>query len=206
MAGGDEPRPYTDQDMTRALRAGEPWAVERLYRDHAARVLGWCIRLGGPDLDPEDQAQQVFETAMKTAARFRGDAALSTWLFGITRNTLRNARRRAALRRFVGLDAIPEPRERGPDTEGRAVQRQRRQAVQAALEDLSTAQREVLVLADLEGHTAPEVATMLSIPAGTVYSRLHHARRAFAAALEARGLPAGEEPEDGTVIPLRRAP
>ncbi len=193
-------------ELLAALRAGEPWAVEQLYREHAARVLGWCIRLGGPSLDAEDLAQQVFETAIKTAPRFRGGSALSTWLFGITRNTIRNARRRAALRRFVGLEAVPEPRDRGPDTEGLAVQRERRRAVQAALEDLKTAQREVLVLADLEGRTAPEVAAMLGIPAGTVYSRLHHARRAFAAALEARGLPAGEEPEPGTVTPLRRAP
>jgi len=192
--------------MLEGLRAGQPWAVEQLYRDHARRVLGWCIRLGGPNLDAEDLAQQVFETAMKTAPRFRGQAALSTWLFGITRNTIRNARRRAALRRFVGLESIPEPPDHGPDTEGRAAQNQRRRAVQAALEDLKAPQREVLVLADLEGHTAPEVAALLGIPAGTVYSRLHHARKAFAAALEARGLPAGEEPEEGTVIPLRRAP
>jgi len=195
-----------ERAMLEGLRVGEPWAVEQLYRDHARRVLGWCIRLGGPGLDAEDLAQQVFETAMKTCARFRGDSSLSTWLFGITRNTIRNARRRAALRRFVGLDAVPEPRDRGPDTEGVAIQHERRRAVQWALEDLKPPQREVLVLADLEGHTAPEVAAMLGIPAGTVYSRLHHARRAFAAALEARGLPAGEEPEEGTVIPLRRAP
>ncbi len=196
----------TDRDLIAGLRAGELWAVDRLYRDNAPRVLGWCIRLGGPSLDPEDLAQQVFETAITSCGRFRGDSSLSTWLFGITRNSIRNARRRAALRRFVGMDAIPEPRDRGPDTEGRAVQNERRRAVQAALEDLKTAQREVLVLADLEGRTAPEVAAMLGIPAGTVYSRLHHARRAFATALEARGLPAGEEPEEGTVIPLRRAP
>ncbi len=195
-----------ERDLLAGLRAGEPWAIDRLYRDHAARVLGWCIRLGGPSLDSEDLAQQVFETAIKTCGRFRGDSSLSTWLFGITRNTIRNARRRASLRRFVGLDAVPEPRDRGPDTEDRAIQRERRRAVQAALEDVKTAQREVLVLADLEGHTAPEVAAMLGIPAGTVYSRLHHARRAFAAALEARGLPAAEEPESGTVIPMRRAP
>lgn len=195
-----------DPALLPALRTGEPWAVDRLYRDFGARVLGWCIRLGGPTLDAEDLAQQVFETAINGCRRFRGDSSLSTWLFGITRNTIRNARRRAALRRFVGLESVPEPRDRGLDTEGRAIQLERRRAVQRALQDIKTAQREVLVLADLEGHTAPEVAAMLGIPAGTVYSRLHHARRAFAAALEARGLPSGEEPAEGTVIPLRRSP
>jgi len=46
--------------------------------------------------------------------------------------------------------------------------------------------REVLVLMDLEDHTAPETAVMLGIPVGTVYSRLHHARKAFKRALAPR--------------------
>ena len=103
-----------DAAFNDALRAGEGWAVERLYREQAPRVLGWCIRLGGPRLDAEDLAQAVFETALKRSGSFRGDSALSTWLFGITRNTVRNARRRAALRRFVGMESVPEPRDLGP--------------------------------------------------------------------------------------------
>ncbi|MFH1468784.1 MAG: RNA polymerase sigma factor [Pseudomonadota bacterium] len=196
----------TAGDLVAALRAGEPWAVDRLYRDHAARVLGWCIRLGGPALDAEDLAQQVFETALRTCHRFRGESALSTWLFGLTRNTIRNARRRAALRRFVGLEGLPEPRDHGPDTEEQVTLYERRRAVQRALERLGTKPREVLVLADLEGRSAPEVSALLGIPPGTVYSRLHNARRAFAAALEAEGLAGRDEPAKSTVIPLRRAP
>jgi len=63
--------------------------------------------------------------------------------------------------------------------------RQRR-VVQGALEQLSCKHREVLILVDLEERTAPEVAEMLGVAVGTVYSRLHHARRRFKAALEQR--------------------
>jgi RNA polymerase sigma-70 factor (ECF subfamily) len=172
-----------------------------LYRDHAERVLGWCIRLGGPRLDPEDLAQQVFETALLRIGGFRGDCALSTWLFGIARNHVRNARRRAALRRLVGLDALPEPRAEGPSADDEVERRRLRRRVQQALERLPAKSREVLVLADLEQRPAPEVADLLGVPAGTVYSRLFSARRAFAVALEREGLACGEN-----VVPLRRTP
>ena len=193
-----------DAVFVEALRAGEGWAVERLYREQAPRVLGWCIRLGGPRLDAEDLAQQVFETALQRAGSFRGDSALSTWLFGITRNTVRNARRRAALRRFVGMESVPEPRDPGPDAEALAERTQLRRRVLQALERLKPLQREVLVLADLEQRSAPEVGSLLGIPTGTVYSRLHHARRAFARALEREGLPAHQAEAGSSVLPFRR--
>ncbi len=196
-----------DPDLLAALRNGEHPAVEQLYREQAERVLGWCIRLGGPRLDSEDLAQEVFETAMRRVGGFRGESALSTWLFGITRNVVRNAGRRAALRRMVGLEQIPAPRDPGPGTDEQVERLLLRRRVQRALQRLKTAQREVLVLVDLEQRTAPEAAELLGIPSGTVYSRLHHARRAFARALEREGLPASQaEGEDAQVIPLRRGP
>ncbi len=184
-----------------ALRAGEPWAVERLYREHAARVLAWAIRLGGPRIDPEDASQEVFIVALRRVAGFRGDCALSTWLFGITRRVLANARRRAAIRRFVGLEALPAAA--GPSSDEQAARLLRRRRVQRALERLKENQRLVLVLVDLEQRSAPEVAELLGIPAGTVYSRLHHARRAFALALKREGLSA-EDASSAEVIPLER--
>jgi len=79
-----------------ALRRLEPDAVDRFYRDHASAVLGWVIRLGGPRIDAEDVAHQVFEVALKRLPSFRGDSAVRTWLYGVTRRVVANARRRAA--------------------------------------------------------------------------------------------------------------
>lgn len=183
-----------------ALRAGEGWAVSQLYADHAAAVLGWVIRLGGPGLDAEDIAQEVFIVALRAAPRFRGEAQVSTWLFGITRRVLANARRRAALRRFVGLGQISEPAS-AERTDEAAIRREQRAAIQRALERLRSRQREVLVLVDLEERSAPEVAGMLQVPVGTVYSRLHAARRAFRSALRREGIEAPGAHDN--VIPLR---
>jgi RNA polymerase sigma-70 factor (ECF subfamily) len=88
----------------------------------------------------------------------------------------------------VGISEIPEPRAQHPDAE-REVERLRlRRSVQAALERLPKKQREALVLVDLEERTAVEASEMLNVPVGTIYSRLHHARRAFAKALAAQGV------------------
>jgi RNA polymerase sigma-70 factor (ECF subfamily) len=176
------------QRTLEALRAGEPWALDQFYREHARKVLGWAIRLGGSRLDPEDIAQDVFAIAFRRLHTFRFESSVSTWLYGITRNVIQNARRRAAIRRWVGLDDVPELEEQhhaGPDAQLDA--HRRRRVVQDALETLKPRYREVLVLCDLEGRSAPEAGEMLGIPPGTVYSRLHYARKSFSSALEGMG-------------------
>lgn len=196
------PREPAEAALVRALQRGEAEAVGELYARHGADVLRWVIRLGGPRLDAEDVAHEVFVVALRTGRRFRGDSSLRTWLFGVTRGVVANARRKAALRRFVGLDRVAEPR---APFGGEEVQRrlEARRRVQWALEGLSQGQREVVVLCDLEGFSAPEAAALLGIAAGTVYSRLHGARRALRASLEAEGVELDATP-GATVVSLRR--
>lgn len=136
----------------------------------------------------EDVAQDVFTVALRRMSTFRGDSSERTWLFSITRNVVRNARRRSALRRFVGFDSLPEPPSSEPGPSERLESARRRAAVQRSLGKLSTAHREALVLVDMEGHTAKEAGAMLAVPEGTISSRLHHARKAFAAALKREGI------------------
>lgn len=166
-----------------ALRRGDRTAVDALYRVHARTVLGWVIRLGGARLDAEDVAHQVFETAIGRVGSFRGDSSVTTWLYGITRRVVANARRRVWVRRMLGMDSVPEVGVRA-DSERLATRR----GVQQCLEGLSVVHREALVLLLIEERAADEVAEMLGVPVGTVYSRAFHARRQFAAALEQAGL------------------
>jgi RNA polymerase sigma-70 factor (ECF subfamily) len=180
MSGDDR------QAFAAALRAGAPDAVDRLYRDHARAVLAWCLRLGPPEMDVEDAAQEVFITALRRLGEYRGDASVSTWLFQVTRRVVANQRRRHALRRFFGLESAPEPSVSAA-AEAALGREGERRLVRRALARLSEAHREVIVLVDLDERPAPEAAEMLGVPIGTIYSRLHAARRAFATAAVAEG-------------------
>lgn len=170
-----------------ALVRGEPAAIEAFYRAFATTVLRWVIRLGGPGLDAEDVAHDVFTVALRKVSSYRtAHGSPSAWLFGITRRVVANARRRARFRRWVGLDSVPALEQPGPGADARLDQLKRRRLVQEVLDGLSDAHREVLVLVDLESRTAPEVAEMVGISVGTVYSRVHHARKQFSEGLKAR--------------------
>lgn len=173
-----------EKELVEALQRGEPAALDAFYRAHARSVLAWSIRLGGPHIDAEDVAQDVFAVAFRRIGSFRGESRLSTWLFSITRNVVYNARRRAKLRRMVALENVPEPVSSAPGADQQVERLQQRRQVQEALDQLNRQQREVLVLMDLESRTAPEVSEMLGIPPGTVYSRLHYARKAFSKVLD----------------------
>lgn len=163
--------------MTTPLDPRDAAAVERFYRLHARTVLRWVVRLGGPHLDAEATAHDVFVVAMRRISTFDTSRSVEAWLFGITRRVVANTRRKAWFRRVIGLDPwapVPSP-DPGADTELDRLRRRR--LVQELLDRLSADHREVIVLSDLEGRTAPEVAAMLDLSVGTVYSRLHHARK-----------------------------
>jgi len=167
-----------------ALQRGERHALDQFYREHARKVLNWTTRLGGRAIDPEDVAQDVFAVALQRVDRYDpGSGSTSAWLYGITRRVVANARRRGALRRMIGLDAIREPPHPGPGVDEQVAAAWRRQKVVAALERLSWKHREVIVLMDLEERTAPEAAELIGCSVGTAYSRLHYARKQFAVAV-----------------------
>src|SRR5690242_8516871 len=81
-------------------------SFDDIYRAHARRVGRWAERLGGPGVDADEVAQEVFLTVSRRHDEFRGDAKLTTWLFRITRrvaaNHRRAARRHAVWARLTG--------------------------------------------------------------------------------------------------------
>jgi RNA polymerase sigma-70 factor, ECF subfamily len=182
----------TDQmAWVRALAAGDDAARARLYDTFIADVLGWCRRLGGLGVDPEDAAHDVFVVAMARIGSFRGDSSMRTWMFGVTRRVLANARRRARTRRLreqlTGRRLAWAP-DRGPGPASATLQREREQQVHRCLDALTSKHREVLVLCSLEERSAREASELLGVPEATVYSRLHYARAAFRKAASRQGL------------------
>ncbi len=166
---------------------GDLRARDELCRDWLPIVLRWCARLGGPRVDSEDAAHDAFMVLLGTLDRLEHPDRFPSWVYGITRRVLAKHRRRAWVRRWVP-GPVPEVTDsaRAPDSAYELSDSARR--VQRALMTLPEAQREVLILSDVEERSGPEVAELLQIPVGTVASRLRLARAKFERAAEAESL------------------
>lgn len=157
-------------------------AFTEVFTNFRGGVLSLCLHLTGNASDAEDAAQEVFLVVFRDLPRFRGESRLSTWIYRIA---VRVAFRvKAKHPRTVPLDR--EPPVETPDP---ALQRERSGQVALALERLSADHRTVLALFSLDGLSHREIAETLGIPEGTVWSRLHLARKRLAAELKALGWP-----------------
>ena len=139
----------------------------------AYNLARWLVR---NDHDAEDIVQESFLKAYKAQASFRGSEP-KTWMLAIVRNTALDFRRRDKSGIVVPLgDQVHEPKDHSPDPERVLLDQSRRERVRQAISQLAEEFREVIVLRELEGLSYKEIASVLSIPMGTVMSRLSRAR------------------------------
>lgn len=158
-----------------------------LYDAHAARVWRTALALGVERAELDDAVQDVFMVIHRRAGDFAHRSSVTTWIYGITRRVAADYRRKA--RRAPPTSPLP------PDAAAPCTEQARHDASRellALLAQLPGEQREVFVLVELEGMTAPEVAALLDAPVNTVSSRLRLARGRLddiVRAERARGLP-----------------
>lgn len=194
-----------ERDLLDAARSGDERALEQLLLRYQPRVYRFGLRMCRHDQDAQDVVQDTLLAAARSLRDFRAGASLSTWLFAITRSFCIKKRRRSkfAPRFEVSLDAS-EGRDalqardpaRGPEelAQGNEVQA----ALEQAMRALEPRQREVLLLRDVEGLSAPETAEVTGLSVEAVKSRLHRARVALRERLTPLlGLPEAPTPGAG---------
>jgi RNA polymerase sigma-70 factor (ECF subfamily) len=158
--------------------------LEDVYREHFDFVYRMAARLGGPAIDAEDAAQEVFLIVARKLHTYDGSSLVSTWLYGITLNVVRSLRRRSRLRRLFEHD---QPKADVPiQSVDRAEVMEAHRIAYAILEKLAPKKREAFILAEFEGLSCEEIAQMTGTREQTVWSRLHYARKEFAERLEKR--------------------
>lgn len=162
--------------------------IEVLLRRHFGDVYRMVARLlgpGAPEADVEDVVQQVFIAAHRALPRFRGDSRISTWLYGIATRVvltqLRSFRRHRRLQAALAEAPFPSTSP-GPDRRYDAEDELRR--VWRCLLKIKPKKRVVYLLHEVEERSAEEIAGLLKIPVGTVWTRLHHARQELDRLLE----------------------
>jgi RNA polymerase sigma-70 factor (ECF subfamily) len=167
VGGETEARdPRDDAALMRAHATGDPNAFAELVRRHRDRLWAVALRTIG---DRDD----ALLSAYRTADRFRGDAAVTTWLHRIVVNACLDRLRRRQARPTVPLpevDRIVAP----------SVDRDTALVVHAALGQLPPDQRAALVLVDLQGYPVADAARVLGVAEGTVKSRCSRGRARLA--------------------------
>ena len=173
-----------------AARRREPAAVTRVYTAYAPALFRFFMAAVGDRHQAEDLTGTAFVSAIESLPRFRGPVeALGGWLFQIARHDLYDHRRKQSRSRIESLDENLTEATRSDatvDPEELAIERLEGSRVLAALRELSTDQREVLLLRMAGGLTAPEVAAILGKTTGAVKALQHRGLASLARVLGLR--------------------
>jgi RNA polymerase sigma-70 factor, ECF subfamily len=172
-----------DDSLLESARAGDPQALEQLLGRHQGRVYRFGLKMCRDPEDAKDVLQDTLLAVARNVKDFRGASSVSTWLYTIARSFCIKRRRRSkfAPEQEESLDLGPEGQAAHLADPGRPADeslagRQIEAALDEAIGALDPMYREVLVLRDVEGLTAPEVAEIMGLTIEAVKSRLHRAR------------------------------
>jgi RNA polymerase sigma-70 factor (ECF subfamily) len=167
--------------------SGEQGAWEDMVRLYTKRVYAICYRFTGRDNEAQDLTQDVFMRVFKTLGSFRaGEGSFVVWLTRLTRNLLVDHYRRTKRDRATEdkLAVLEEKTAQSARTDGMLAGREAGELIQAALQKLSPELREAVILRDLQEMEYREIARVLSVPEGTVKSRLNRGRAELAKVLK----------------------
>jgi RNA polymerase sigma-70 factor (ECF subfamily) len=168
----------SDQELVARVAGGDRAAFSELMRRHEDMVFAVCLRvMGNRDL-ALDATQETFITLFRKADRFRGESALSTWLYRVATNTCFDLQRKARRRAAEPLPEHHDPADHSTDDALDAIDV--RGDIASALGRIPQEFRAAVILADAHGLPLADVAEILGVPVGTVKSRVFRARRLLA--------------------------
>ena len=183
-----------DAQLVQKCLRGDGPAWEELVHRHTRRVFGLCYRFTGNSHEAEDLSQEVFLKVYRSLASYRSAAGgFPTWLTSVTRNLLVDHYRRTKRDRQTDSieDEMPHLEEKHSSSRTpfkNVVDAELSQQIQRALSRLSPDLREAVILRDLQGLEYGEIQEVLSVPEGTVKSRINRGRIELARILEQMGL------------------
>lgn len=183
-------------ELLRRAQHGDRSAYGHLVIACQDRLYNAVLRMVGDPDDARELTQETFMRGLQKIDSFRGEAQPYTWLFRIATNLVITEARKAQRQRTFSLDR-PSPNGRSSDSDDQAAgladrlrhagetpdqaadRREREKQVIAALGRIDAEYRAILVMRDIEDFDYQQMADVLSLPLGTVKSRLFRARKAL---------------------------
>jgi RNA polymerase sigma-70 factor, ECF subfamily len=170
----------TDIDLVKRAQRGESDAFADLFHAHKARIYSICLRMTNNTAQAEDLTQDAFLQVFRKISTFKGNSALSTWLYRIAVNTVLMHFRKKALKQISldepsSHDATMVRREYG-SRDGRLAGSVDRITLTRAIKDLPPGYRTIFLLHEVEGYEHQEIAKILKCSVGNSKSQLHKAK------------------------------
>lgn len=182
---GAEPSAPSDAELLRAHVEGDADAFAEIVRRHRDRLWAVALRTVGDREEAADAVQDALLSAHRAAARFRGDAQVTTWLHRIVVNACLDRIRRRQAHPTVPLPdgSHDDGPASGPEPAAPVQDHDTALVVRDALAQLPADQRAAIVLVDVQGYPVAEAAEILGVAEGTIKSRCARGRARMALAL-----------------------
>lgn len=186
-----------DPGIVERARSGDRAALEQLLEHIAPLVHRFGMHMCRHDADADDVLQDTLLLVMSHLNEFEGRSSLSSWVFTLARSACARKRRGLKNQPHASDEALRELLSAEGTPEQQVGSQELKAALEQALASLRDEQREVLLMRDMEGLSAPEVAQVLGLSVEAVKSRLHRARAALRSALARALEPAPVQPLPG---------
>ncbi len=173
-------RAETDLELVKRAQQGDSEAFAALFHAHKGRIYSICVRMTNNTAQAEDLTQDAFLQVFRKLSTFKGNSALSTWLYRIAVNTVLMHFRKKALKQISldepsSQDAKKVRREYG-SRDGRLSESVDRIALTRAIKDLPAGYKKIFLLHEVEGYEHQEIARLLDCSVGNSKSQLHKAK------------------------------
>ncbi|HIJ78060.1 MAG: sigma-70 family RNA polymerase sigma factor [Desulfobulbaceae bacterium] len=174
--------PYTETtELVRALRQGDQQAFNRLVMLYQEKIYNLALGYVKQEDEAKDLAQDIFITVFRQLDKLRDDSSFAAWLYQIALNHCRNRYKKLSRRGFFKSQPVDDPEsgftltsDSNPEID---LERQRtNHMVRQAITALPPAEKEIILLRDIQDLSYDEVSAILDIPIGTVKSKLNRAR------------------------------
>ena len=191
-----EKSPKIQKEVIENCKAGDESAFAEIVLTYQKKVFNIAYRMLGNREEAKDLSQEVFLSVLESIKDLREEIKFEPWLTQITLNHCRNRWKYLKRRHYFKTDSLSDPIETedgemerqvydpSGDPETLFEKKMIRQFVQRGLLKLKEDQREMIVLRDLQGYSYEEIGRLLSLPEGTIKSRLHRARMDLKGILE----------------------
>ena len=171
-------------ELVKALRKGDSQSFNRLVMLYQSNIYNLALNYLKVPEEAKDITQDIFVTVYRSLSTLRDDSKFSAWLYQIATNHCRNRLKKLQKRGFFTSRSIDDPDQpihlsNDDSPEKQIEQEDRSRIVRTAIAAMPEAEKEVLIMRDLQEMTYEEISEVLGVPLGTVKSKLNRARNAL---------------------------